>query len=268
MFLFNLYRRLIGVQIRSQMQYRTSFFLEVGGTALITLLEYASIALVFNRFGTLKGWTLGQVGFLYGLAELSFGIMDLIFSGFDPGFFGMQVRRGFFDQLLLKPINITLQVLCAEFALRRLGKIFIGIAIIFSAIKLTDIFWNPFKILLLISIIFSQILFFGGLFIAGSTITFWTVESIEVMNIFTYGGSYMISHPMHIFPKTLRQFFTYVIPAIFLSYYPALYIFEMPDPFNMPSWSPFLAPIMGMGMFAIAHRFWIFGIKNYQSTGT
>jgi len=101
MYLLNLYRRLIGVQIRSQMQYRTSFFLEVVGTALITLLEYASLALVFSRFGTLKGWTLGQVAFLYGLAEFSFGIMDLIFSGFDPGYFGMLVRRGFFDQLLL-----------------------------------------------------------------------------------------------------------------------------------------------------------------------
>jgi ABC-2 type transport system permease protein len=250
------------------MQYRTSFLLEIGGTALITILEYASLALVFNRFGTLKGWSLGQVALLYGLAELSFGIMDLVFSGFDPGFFGLQVRRGSFDQLLLRPINITLQVLSAEFALRRLGKIIVGIAIIISALKLTEISWNPVKILLIISIIVSQILFFGGLFIIGSTVTFWTVESIEVINIFTYGGSYMISHPMHIFPKTLRQFFTYVIPAIFLSYFPALYIFDMPDPFNMPSWSPFLAPIIGIGMFLIAHRFWLYGIKQYQSTGT
>jgi len=117
-------------------------------------------------------------------------------------------------------------------------------------------------------IIPSQVLFFGGLFIIGSTITFWTVESIEVVIFFTYGGSYMISHPMHIFPKTIRQFFTFVIPAIFLNYYPALYIFELPDPFNMPSWSPFLAPITGIGMFLVALGFWNYGIKQYQSTGT
>jgi len=98
--------------------------------------------------------------------------------------------------------------------------------------------------------------------------TFWAVESIEVINIFTYGGSYMVSHPMHIYPDILRRFFTYVIPVIFLNYYPALYIFGMPDSFNMPAMVPFLAPITGFGMLFIALIFWRFGIKQYQSTGT
>ena len=210
----NLYRRLIGVQIRSQMQYRFSFFMELAGTALITLLEYAALALVFARFETLKGWTLGQVAFLYGLAELSFGIMDLVFSGFDPGLFGWQVRRGRLDQLLLRPVNITLQVLGSEFMLRRIGKIVVGFAIFLAALSMNPIDWTPLKALLTSLVVVSQVIFFGGLFMIGATITFWTVESIEVVNIFTYGGSYMISHPMHIFPDIIRRFFTFIIPAV------------------------------------------------------
>lgn len=250
------------------MQYRISFFLELFGTGLITLLEYASLALVFSRFESLKGWTLGQVAFLYGLAELSFGIMDLVFSGFDPGHFGSKIRRGSFDQLLLRPINITIQVLGSEFAIRRLGKIFIGIVIYASALSLIDLNWTMIKYILTALIIISQVLFFGGLFVIGSTLTFWTVEPIEVINVFTYGGSYMISHPMHIFPDPIRRFFTYVIPAIFLSYYPALHIFDLPDPFYLPPWSPFLAPIVGLGLFGASMLFWNFGIKHYKSTGT
>ena len=264
----DLYRRLIGVQIRGQMQYRASFFVELIGTALITLLEYASLALVFGRFETLKGWTLGQVAFLYGLAELSFGIMDMVFGGFDPGYFGQQVRRGTFDQLLLRPINITLQVLGSEFTLRRIGRIVVGICIFISALAMTDIRWNAVKVGLTGLIIISQVLFFGGLFMIGATITFWTVESIEVMNILTYGGNYMISHPMHIFPDILRRFFTYIVPAIFLNYYPALYVLELPDPFGMPAWAPFLAPAAGGFLLLIALAFWQFGIRQYQSTGT
>jgi ABC-2 type transport system permease protein len=263
-----IYRRLIGVQIRSQMQYRASFLMEVFGTGLITLLEYGSIALVFERFGNLGGWTLGQVALLYGWAEFSFGIMDLVFSGFDPGFFGIQVRRGTFDQLLLRPINIVAQIMGSEFALRRMGKIMIGLAIILSGLSLTSITWTPLKAGLMVTVVISQICFFGGLFIIGSTITFWTVESIEVVNIFTYGGSYMISHPMHIFPDAMRRFFTYILPAIFLAYYPALYILDMPDPFNMPVFAPFLAPVAGLGMLAGALAFWHFGIQHYQSTGS
>ena len=140
--------------------------------------------------------------------------------------------------------------------------------IFISALNLTTISWTIPKIIMTGLVIFSQVFFFGGLFIIGSTITFWTVESIEVINIFTYGGSYMISHPMHIFPNILRKFFTYIIPALFLSYYPALYIFDLPDPYNMPSYAPWMAPVTGLGMLAVALWFWNFGIKQYQSTGT
>ncbi len=263
-----LYRRLIGVQIRSQMQYRNSFFVEIAGTGMIALLEYASLALVFARFETLKGWTLGQVAFIFGLAELSFGLMDLIFSGFDPGYFDQFVRRGRFDQLLLRPINITLQVLGSKFMLRRLGKVVVGIGIVISAVELNPIDWTTLKVFLTSTVVISQVAFFGGLFIIGATITFWTVESVEVINIFTYGGSMMISHPMHIFPTILRNFFTFIVPAIFLNYYPALYILELPDPFNMPAYAPFLAPIAGFWMLFIAILIWRFGIRHYQSTGT
>jgi len=265
---FRLYIRLVGIQIRSQMQYRASFGLAFLAVGLITILEYGSLALVFGRFETLKGWTLGQVSFLYGLAELSFGLMDLVFSGFDPGNFGMKVRRGAFDHLLLRPINLTIQVLGSEFALRRFGKILISTLILATALQMAPIAWSTTKVILTILIVLSQVCFFGSLFMIGSTITFWTVESIEVMNILTYGGSYMISHPMHIFPDLLRKFFTYIVPAIFLSYYPALYIFDLPDPFNMPTWAAYLAPVVGLAMLLVAYSFWLFGIQQYQSTGT
>jgi ABC-2 type transport system permease protein len=264
----SIYRRLISVQIRSQMMYRVSFLTEAFGVALITLLEYASLALVFAKFDKLGGWSLGQIAFLYGLAEFSFGIMDLLFSGFDPDNFGLQIRRGAFDQLLLRPLSITLQVIGSEFVLRRIGKIIIGFLIFLSAGKINPVAWTPLKGILTLLVIFSQVCFFGGLFVIGSTITFWTVESIEVINIFTYGGSYMISHPMHIFPDALRRFFTYIIPAAFLNYYPALYILEIPDPLGLPKWVAFLTPIAGLTSLVAAAAFWRFGINHYQSTGT
>ncbi len=268
--IFNLsiYPRLIGALIRSQMTYRVSFITEFIGTSLVTALEYASLALVFAKFDNLGGWSLGQVAFLYGLAEIAFGIMTLFFAGFTPNYFGNQIRQGTFDQVLLRPVSITLQVFGSAFTLRRLGKIIIGAVILFSALEQNPIAWNLPKVTLTIFALLSQVLFFGGLLITGATITFWTVESIEVINIFTYGGSFMISHPMHIFPNMMRRFFTYIVPAAFLNYYPALYILGLPDPFGLPAWVPFLAPLAGLMVFGAALAFWHFGIQHYQSTGT
>jgi ABC-2 type transport system permease protein len=262
----DLYRRLIGVQIRSQLAYRISFVLDLLAVGVGNLAEFASLALVLQRFEGIGGWTLAEVAFLYGMVGAAFGTMDLVFSGFDPGSFGQRVRRGTFDQMLLRPMDITLQVLCSSFLLRRIGRIAQGVAILSFA--LVTIRWTLAKALYMPFVFAGLVLFFGAFFVIGSTVTFWTIESIEAVNIFTYGGSEMISYPMHIYPRGLRRFFTYVVPAILINYYPALYILDKADPFGLPAYAPFVAPLVGIGAMLLALVFWQFGVRHYQSTGT
>ena len=100
------YRRLISFQIRSQLVYRTSFLLDLLATLLGTAGSLGTLALIFQRFDHIAGWKMGEVMFLYGLVEAAFGAMDLLFSGFDPGDFGQQVRRGGLDLLLLRPASV------------------------------------------------------------------------------------------------------------------------------------------------------------------
>ncbi len=265
---FNTYRRLITIQIRAQLQYRVAFLAEIAATAITLSTFFLALVFVFQRFGHMGGWTLGEVAFLWGLVELAFGLMDMIFSGFDPGDFGQRVRQGSFDQLLLRPLSITLQVLGSDFVIRRLGRILQGVVIFGLALTMVDIQWTPAKLIYLPLVVMSLVCFFGGLFIVGATITFWTVESIEVINIFTYGGSELMSYPMHIYQDWLRRFFTFVIPAGLLNYYPALFFLDKIDPFNLPAFTPFLAPLVGPGTLILALTFWRFGIKHYQSTGS
>lgn len=264
----DLYRRLLGVHVRSQMQYRLSFLLDVLSTGLVSIVEFGTLALVLQRFNDIGGWTLGEVAFLYGLVGSAFGAMDLLFSGFDPPYFGQLIRRGQLDQLLLRPIHVSLQVLGSRLEIRRLGDVLVGAGIFASGVRLADVHWTAAKLAYLPIVFASQIVFFGGLFLIGATITFWTVESIEVVNIFTYGGREMASYPMHIYQTWMRRFFTFVIPAIFLNYYPALYFLDKPDPLGMPTFAKFLAPVSGAVMFGGAMLAWRFGLRNYQSTGT
>lgn len=265
---FGLYLRLLSIQIRSQLQYRVAYLFEMFTTGLVTVFDFGALALVFERFGSIQGWNLGEVAFLYSLVEISFGLMDLFFSGFDPGRFSQHVRLGTFDQLLLRPVSITAQVLGSELVLRRIGRVLVGVGIFATALGLIEIHWTPVKIAFLPVMVASMFAFFGGLFIIGSTFTFWTIESVEMMNIFTYGGGMLISYPMHIYPDWIRRFFTFVLPAIFLNYYPALYILDKPDPLNFPNFAPLLAPAAGSLVLLISLAFWRFGIRHYKSTGS
>jgi ABC-2 type transport system permease protein len=264
----DIYRRLLAIQIRSQIEYRTAFVLDLISVGLATGTAFGTLALVLQRFEDIGGWTLGQVAFLYGIVEAAFGAMDMIFSGFDPDTFSPMVQRGQFDQLLLRPIDLTLQVLGSRFVLKRLSRIAQGIAVFCIGLALTDIHWTPAKVFYMPVVLCSLILFFGGLSIIGSTSTFWTVQRVEAINIFTYGGAEMMSYPMHIYSRWMRRFFTYVLPAIFLVYYPALFFMDKSDPLGLTPLAPFLSPLAGAGVMLFSLAFWRFGIRHYESTGT
>ncbi len=267
-FSFGAYLRLLAGQIRSQMQYRLAFFLDASAAMIFLGLFFVALALTLQRFGNLGGWTLGQIAFLWGTVEVAFGLMDMIFSGFDPQTFGNRIRQGNFDKLLLRPVNLTVQVLGDDFALRRLGRIAQGLIIFSVALGLADIHWTTGKLLYLPLVIGGMVAFFGGLFVIGATFTFWTIESIEVMNVLTYGGSEMMQYPMHIYSEPMRRFFTYIVPAIFLNYYPALYFLDKPDPLGFSPLLRFISPLVGLSILALSLAFWRFGIRHYQSTGS
>ncbi len=263
-----IYFKLISIQLRSQLQFPVSFIFDVITQGINSIFYFLAVLLVFQRFKSIGGWSLGEIAFLWGMVEMSFGLMDMLFSGFDPDGFSAYIQMGTFDQLLLRPINITLQVLGSKFIIRRLGRLIQGMVIFGIGLAVNPIHWTALKLLYLPVIFVCQVLFFGGLFIAGSTLTFWTIQPIEAINILTYGGSEMTAYPMSIYPDWLRYFFTFIVPALFLNYAPALYILNKPDPLNLPNFAPFLTPITSTAVLIAALVFWSFGIKHYQGTGS
>lgn len=265
---FRLYWRLLAAEVQSQLQYTGAFAFEFFSNFITMALWFISLSFLFQRFENLAGWTLGEVALLYGIMETVFALTDMIFSGFDPPYFGRWIRSGQFDQMLLKPVNPVVQILGSRFVLRRTARIGQGIVILGIALALTDIQWTILKTLVVPGMILGTLLFFGGLLMFGSTLTFWTVESIEVVNILTYGGSEMMSYPMSIYPRWMVRIFTFVIPAIFINFYPVLYLLDRPDPFGLPAWSHWLSPLAGGLVMLAALVFWRYGLRQYQSTGT
>ena len=128
--------------------------------------------------------------------------------------------------------------------------------------------WTWDKLLFSAITLIASTLFFSGLFVFGAGVSFWTVESLEAMNIVTYGGQYMTQYPMHIYPRWLRSIFTFILPMAFINYYPALWLLGKTDPLGGPAWLAFLSPLVCAIVFVIGVRFWWYGVRHYTSTGT
>ena len=263
-----IYFVLLAAVIRSQLQYRVSFLLDTAGTALSNVLEFAAFLLAFGSFGSIGGWNFWQVAFLWGLSESAFAVMDLIFSGYDPGQFSEYIKTGTFDQFLLRPVNVVVQVFASSFALRRLGRLAQGMLIFGLAVSHVGIDWTLDKLLYLPLVFAGAVAFYGALFTIGAALCFWTTESIEIINVFTYGGTTMASYPMHIYQDFMRRIFTFVVPTALIIYYPALFFFGIPDPTGLPKLVQFVSPLVGVGMLVLALAVWHAGLRRYQSTGS
>jgi ABC-2 type transport system permease protein len=265
-----LYKRLIGAQVRSQMQYRTSFALESAATFLGNVLDFIVVLIFFTRLPTLGGWTLPEIGLLYGLSSVSFGLADMIVAGFDYGYFGPNmVRLGEFDRVLIRPISAFVQVLSSQFMIRRVGRIAQGVVVLGWALIVLDQAWTPLQIGYLIVTIVGGVFFFAGLFIFGSGVSFWTVESLEVLNMVTYGGQFLTQYPLSIYGDFLRSFFTFVIPLAFINYYPTLWLLGKSDPLGGPiGLLALLAPFICVALFAVGVAMWRRGVRRYTSTGS
>jgi len=263
-----MYRKLLSIQLRSQMSFRWSFWFDVFSTGMLNLSYFASTYLALERVGSIAGWSIGELAFLYGMAEISFGTMDMVFSGFDYDHFAVFIRQGALDQVLLRPVNILAQIFGSHFVLRRIGRITQGALVLAYAFNQVQIHWTLAKLAYLPVVFVSQVIAFGSLFIAGSTLVIWTIQPVEAVNILTYGGAEVMSYPSPIYTGWLRGFFTYIIPFVFMNYYPALFFLDRPDPLGFPVFAPLLAPLVAAAMLWLAMRFWNFGLSHYQSTGT
>ncbi len=246
----HLYLRLIGMQLRAQMQYKVNLLIDIVTYFLISGLEFAAIMLLFGPFPSILGWSIGEVAFLYSLTSMSFGLAELFGAGIDA--FDITIRRGEFDRVLLRPVGLTQGLLAFGIALK----------------LLPGLTWTPLKLVLMPIGIVSGAVVFTAILLLGATLCFWTVETTELTNILTYGGREMLSYPLTIYNSGLQRFFLFVIPLAFCSYIPVCYLLGRGLPFGLPGGLAFASPLVAL-VFALASgAIWRFGVNHYQSTGS
>ncbi len=261
----SLYLHFVRLRIRSQMEYRLSFLFDLFSQAGIAVIDFFMIALLFDRFKALAGWSLWEVGFLYGLIGICFPLAEMVGRGFDT--FQRSVLRGDFDTMLIRPLGTFYQVFSHEFLLRRFGKIAQALVVFLIANAQLGVSWSFAKVAYLLLAMAGGTCFFIGLFVLGATLCFWTVQSIEVINIFTNGGVFMGSYPFSIYRSWFRRFFTFIVPLACVNYFPSLFLL---DKIGVSGGSPlgvYLSPLAGVLFLGVGVLLWRWGVLHYQSTG-
>ena len=261
-----LYLRLATASIASQMQDRGAFFVQALVGFMVNVVEFLAIALLFNRFGALAGFTLPQLGLLYGLVHVGFALADGVSGGFDA--FGNMVRTGDFDRLLLRPRPSALLVAGSDLQLRRIGRLLQGATVLAWGGLRAGVAWSAAKVALAAATILAGACVFLGVFVIQATLAFWTTETLEVMNVLTYGGLEQAQFPLSIYRRGFREFFAVVVPVACASYFPLLGLLERADVLGTPGWFHWVAPAAGPVFLRLALAGWHRGERRYTSTGS
>jgi ABC-2 type transport system permease protein len=261
-----IYRMLVRGRIRSEWQYRTSFALFLLSQAMVATLEFAAIAVIYTNIDALGGWSIAEVAVLVGLNGLAFGIADLFASPIELAAF--HIRQGSFDTFLIRPASPLLQLVGSEFELRRIGLIVQPAIVLAAGLQLVPVRWTPASVLLVVIAIASGAVIFGAIWVLTSSIAFWTVETQELANSFTYGGRTLGNYPIDVFGAWLRRIVTFVVPIAFVGYLPAAWLLAKPLPFGLPPGLGWGSPVVALVLVVVTRAVWRFAIRRYRSTGS
>ncbi len=258
-----LFWKLISVSIRSQMQYPASFLMLSVSHFIGTFVDLVGIWVLFDRFKMVKGWTLPEVGVIYGIVHMGFALAESFSRGFDT--FSQMIKHGDFDRFLLRPLSPLFQVAAREVQAMRIGRFLQGfVVLIWSSSELCFPLFSLHTVLIFFSVFGTACLFYG-LFVTQATISFWTIEGLELMNITTYGGLQTGQYPMSIYDKLFRMIFTVLVPVACTAYYPVATLLRHE---SIPLSLAAISPLAGCIFLFLSCQFWHLGVRRYRSTGS
>lgn len=259
--------RYFAASLRAQAQYPGTTLLTATGAFAVTFIDLFAIAALFARFGRVQGWRFGEVALFYGLVSISFAIADFVSRGFD--ILGTEfIRTGDFDRVLLRPRSAALQLIGYDFRLRCLGRFGQGVVVTAIGTAALRFHWDLGALAIATFAVIGGVALFCGLLVLQATLSFWTVESLEVANVLTYGGVQAAQFPLSLYAPWFRGFLIFVVPLGCVAYFPVVALLGRHDPLGAPDWFLPLSPVFGLVFLAFALWVWGFGVRRYTSTGT
>ena len=259
--MIKLYLKYLSIQIKSTMEYKKDFIISIISQILSSVFAFITIFFLFDKFGNIEGYNFKEILICFVISYAGFALAECFFRGFDH--FDRFLANGEFDRMLVRPRNILLQIIGGKIELSKFGRAGVGIIIIIILLLTTPELLRFDKLVTMLLMLFGTIIIYACLFVLKAGITFFTTQSLEIMNIFTDGGRDLSQYPLDIYNKIIKNFFTFVIPLAFVNYYPLLYIIERTN-----NKLYIIAPLLTILFVIPCYIVWKIGLRKYKSIGS
>lgn len=257
-----LYRVFVVQFLKSIMQSKADFWIGLCGFFLSQITGIAFLYLVFEQIPVLADWSLEQLIFIYGFAQIPRGI-DHLFTDNIWMIAWRYVVNGKFDQYMLRPMNLFLQVIFEKLQPDALGELLVGIILIIFSMTKGIVIVDGIHILLFIVSIFAGAIIYTAIKLLFASFSFWIKVSGPVLYT-AYLLSDFAKYPSGIYEKGVRFVITWVIPFAFVAYLPAVY-FLKPETGALATIG--VECLLAVLFFGVAYIVFTIGTRAYESAG-
>lgn len=256
-----LYFKYIRLNFLTGLQYK-GWPIMVLQVMIVVITDPIGLVFLFSRFGSIGEWSIERILLVYALAITSFGIAETFCRGFDY-FPWRMIQSGDFDRVLLRPKSLIVQIAGSYFHIHRLSRVFCGICAILWCLWKLGVTLTALNALIIIFALVGGFLAYTGVFIMTSGIAFFTIQGLDWIYIFT-NASYQVTRCPHDYlPKALKYLFTFFMPMLVISYFPASAVCGWGEGY----FKGFLALPAGTAFLIFSMIIWNIGVKHYKSTG-
>ena len=261
-----IYLTLFATSIKARMEYKASFLFYVFAILSFYAGQFGLLFVLLGRFHEIKGWTMGEMIFLYSLHAFAFGFTNLIFSQLVN--FDKMIVDGEFDRVLVRPLSPLGQVIFSKFEISTAAHLIIGSTALYFGSHLADIEWTLYKILLFPVIIMGGVMIAGGIRLIVTSVAFWTLRNRSLVHTVIFSSKEFINYPVNIYNMGMQFFLTFIFPIAFINFYPAHFFLDRSGAGLLHPALEMGTPIVGIIVITVSIFSWKAGVNHYQSTGS
>lgn len=265
---WRLYRVLIAQFFKVVMQSKVDFFMGLLGFFLTQASGIIFLYLVFQQIPSLDGWTLEQLIFIYGFAQIPRGIDHLLTDNIWLVAYRMVVN-GDFDRYMLRPMNVFFQVIAEKLQPDAIGELLIGMILVVMSVQKGVAEISLLNTGLFLISVLAGALIYTSIKLFFASLAFWVKQSGPFLQV-AYEMADFAKYPTEIYNKAIRFIITWVIPFAFVAYLPASYFLGKGGFFGSGSNMGVIGieVLIAIVFWLIAYAVFQKGIRGYESAGS
>lgn len=256
-----LYRRSLGAAVRAVLEYVSDFWILVVAGITTQTLGLVFLSVVMARVPNLNGWSYPEMVLIYALAGVCSGIVPVVADGIWQLAGG--IHSGQLDYTLTRPYSPLLQVMSLWVGFNGIGDLLASSAMLAWALTQVDVHWTPLNVLILVVLMISGMALRLALCVISNTVSFWLRMPMPMFAMTLWQVGELARYPLGIYGLGLRLLLGAAVPFAFAGFFPAAWLLDR----SGYAWLGLFTPLVAIGAWIVAVRFFQRGLRRYESAG-